>query len=115
MRKLKREGEPLVETINKKDERRERTREAKALKAAQLERSIEQELLQRLKQGTYGEIYNYPAAAYEKALMEADAEYEDEKLESEEDEEVCCVFFFCCRKILFSVLPNALVLFKKIT
>jgi len=85
MRKLKREeGETLMETVNKKDERRERTREAKALRAAQLERSIEQELVQRLQHGTYGEIYNFPQAAYEKALNHAEAEMEDEQLEDDE-------------------------------
>ena len=87
MRKLKREeGETLMETVNKKDERRERTREAKALRAAQLERSIEQELVQRLQHGTYGEIYNFPQAAYEKALSHAEAEMEDEQLEDDDDD-----------------------------
>jgi protein MAK16 len=87
MRKLRKEGGPLLEPISQKDERRERVREDKALRAAKLEKSIESELLERLKQGTYGEIYNYPSSAYEKALKEADAQYEDELLESDDGEE----------------------------
>ena len=57
--------EKLV-TINKKYEKREATRERGAEKAAQLERAIEKELLQRLKSGTFypQEIYNLNQKAF---------------------------------------------------
>lgn len=53
-------------------EKRDARREAKALTAAKLETSIEQELLNRLKQGTYGDIYNFDQKVYERVLEAAE-------------------------------------------
>ena len=55
--------------INKKYEKRETNREARALKAAQVERAIEKELLNRLKVGTfYKNIYNLDKKEFEDQL-----------------------------------------------
>ena len=55
-RKLKlQSGVEEIVPINKKYEKREKNREAAALKAAQLENAIEKQLLQRLRAGTYKE------------------------------------------------------------
>lgn len=77
MRKIASKRVSLV-TVKAKDKREDR-REVKALVAAKLNDSIKEELLQRLQQGTYGDIYNFPEAQYSKALEEAATEaVEDE-------------------------------------
>ncbi|EKM81961.1 hypothetical protein AGABI1DRAFT_55076 [Agaricus bisporus var. burnettii JB137-S8] len=55
MRRLKLRQQPKLIGIKKKLDRREATRERKALSAAHLERSIEKELLERLKSKAYGD------------------------------------------------------------
>jgi protein MAK16 len=71
-RKLKISDNHTQETlvrINKKYEKRETNREASALKAAQVERAIEKELLNRLKVGTfYKDIYNLDKKDFEDQL-----------------------------------------------
>ncbi len=70
MRKLSLSTRPKLVGVHKKVEKRERNREAKALRAANIEHSIEKELLERLRSGTYGDIYNFPMQQYQEALDE---------------------------------------------
>jgi protein MAK16 len=73
-RKLKISSSHTQETlvrINKKYEKREKNREGAALKAAQVERAIEKELLNRLKVGTfYKGIHNLDVKEFEEKLDE---------------------------------------------
>jgi protein MAK16 len=87
MRRLKLKARPKLETINTKVDRREVGKERKALKAAQLDRAIENELLERLKQASDGEIYNYPQRQYSSALSRANNKYQDSG-EAEEERDV---------------------------
>lgn len=73
--------------INRKIEQREERREKKALVAAKLEDNIEKELLGRLANGTYGDIYNMHEAGFRKALEQNDMEEEEGESEEEMEEE----------------------------
>ncbi|CDP13226.1 unnamed protein product [Coffea canephora] len=87
MRKLALKTREKIMTTPRKEKKREARREEKAEKAAVLDKSIEKELLERLKRGVYGDIYNYPVKEYNKVLdmerQQAASEDEDEEGEIE--------------------------------
>jgi protein MAK16 len=89
MRKLKlsEEDRPQLVGIKKKIERREKNRERKAEAAARLEKSIEKELIDRLKNKAYGDApLNVNQDIWQK-ILDQDAEAEEDESEDEEEEE----------------------------
>jgi|LauGreDrversion4_2_1035121.scaffolds.fasta_scaffold06424_2 protein MAK16 len=91
MRKLAlRDNQVTLVPIKSKTVKRETAREAKAERAAQIEKTVQSELLERLRQGKFG-IYNYPFNQFNQAVdelnpeeLEQEVEYED-SLMSEAD------------------------------
>lgn len=63
-------------------ERRESRREVKALRAAHINTVIENELLERLKQGTYEGVYNFPENAFN-SVMDQEGEDDEEPSQHE--------------------------------
>ncbi len=78
MRKLKLKSKERFSVIKQKAERRDKVRMEKAETVARVERTIEKELLDRLKMGTYGELYedlvNLNKNAFEEHLVNENAE-----------------------------------------
>jgi protein MAK16 len=72
--------------IKKKAERRDKIREQKASIVANLEKEIEAELLDRLKLGTYGDIYNFNQKAFSKVMNDREIESEEDELDDLENE-----------------------------
>ncbi|CAD8100238.1 unnamed protein product [Paramecium sonneborni] len=87
IRKMRLKGFKELIPIKKKAERRDKIREQKALVAANLENAIEQELMDRLKNGVYNEIMNYNSKAFEKVVGQNQVEDEEEREQQELEEE----------------------------
>merc|ERR1719408_1181979 len=87
-RKLEMSVKPKMVAVKKKMERREAVREAKAETAAKVDLAIEQELLDRLKQGMYGDIYNFDTNQFNKMLEQAEEEMSEEEEGEQEFEYV---------------------------
>ncbi|KAI6124987.1 Mak16 protein [Pisolithus croceorrhizus] len=87
MRRMKLRQEPKLVGVKKKLERREATRERKALSAAHLEKSIEKELIERLKSKAYGDApLNVNEGVWQAILdRERGEEQEKEQMEAEEE------------------------------
>jgi protein MAK16 len=92
MRRLRQAPRVKVLPIKKHLEKRNKAREDRALSVAHIEHRVKEELLTRLRDGVYGEIYNLEEEEFNEALDELGEEIEFvdesdlEEYETEEEE-----------------------------
>ncbi|KAF8557729.1 Mak16 protein [Imleria badia] len=84
MRRIKLRQEPKLVGVKKKLDRREATRERKALSAAHLEKSIEKELIERLKTKAYGDAPLNVNETVWQAILDREKGGKEKELEREE-------------------------------
>jgi protein MAK16 len=78
----------IVQAPTRKIKQRESRREQKALVAARITQKVEQELVDRLANGTYGDIYNFEQTSFNKALGQVESDAEEMETEESEEESV---------------------------
>lgn len=79
MRKLALKTREKIMTTPRKEKKRDARRLEKAEKAAVIDKKIEEELLERLKNGVYDEIYNFDQKSWNNILKENEMEQELEE------------------------------------
>ena len=77
-RKMKLNDTEIMEVVSRKAEKREKSRGKKAIKAALIENHIEEELLNRLKDGKYNEFMNINPESFNNILENKGTEVEEE-------------------------------------
>jgi len=77
----------IVHAPTRKIKQREERREQKALVAARITQKVEQELVDRLANGTYGDMYNFEQTTFNKALGQVESDEEEMETEDESETE----------------------------
>jgi protein MAK16 len=80
MRKIRMNPTPTVQIFKKRYEKRLDKREKRALGVAHIENKIQAELLERLRQGVYGDLYKFKPKEGSKEEQEEEEELDEEEL-----------------------------------